>query len=139
MTDGASIDWNRLRVRARRSTYQRVLGADLLLHLAVGLACLAAPQLVGDLADAAPGAAGWIMGWGATIILVAALYAPGLQDPFRSRFPNIIGVIGRYLLSMVWFVAGGRLIWFGVVELALAIVLGWLYFRYCIAEIMSRP
>ncbi len=136
-TDTASVGWTEARARRRRAAYQRLLGADLLLHLAVGLACLLAPQWIGGLSGQP--AAGWIRGWGAAIILVCALQLPGLQDPLRSRHPNIAGVAGRFWLSGVWFAAGGGLILFALADLGLGVALGWLYYRYCIAEIMSRP
>jgi len=137
MADTASISWNEAQVRARRVAYQRLLGADLLLHLGVGLTCLLAPRGVGALTgELAPG---WIRGWGAAIVLVCALQLPGLQDPLRSRYPNIAGVAGRFWLSAVWFVAGGGLIVFALADLGLGLALGWLYYRYCIVEIMSRP
>ena len=140
MADSGSVDWSEGQIRARRRAFQRALAADLMLHLAVGLGCLLAPQWVAALAGTAESSAvSWVRAWGAAIILICALYFPGLQDPLRSRYPNLVGALGRIGLAVAWFVAGGRLIWFGLVDLSFAIVLGWLYYRYCIAEIMNRP
>ena len=110
------------------------------LHLAIGLLCMFAPYFVSDIFGLpSPVPSGWIRGWGATLILVTALYIPGLQDPLRSRYPNIVGILGRVWMATTWFVIGGGLIWFGLFDGFFAIVLAWLYYRYCVAELMSRP
>jgi hypothetical protein len=141
MTAGAfSIGWNDVQVRARRTTYQTVLGFNMLLHLGIGLGCMFVPGMVSSLFGLpAPTPSGWIRGWGATLILVTALYIPGLQDPLRSRAPNVIGVLGRVWMASVWFVVGGGFFWFGLFDASFAVILAWLYFRFCSAWIMSHP
>ena len=141
MAAGAfSIGWNDVQVRARRTTYQGVLGLNMLLHLGIGLGCMFVPGVVSSVFGLpAPTPSGWIRGWGATLILVTALYIPGLQDPMRSRAPNIIGVLGRVWMATVWFVVGGGFFWFGLFDAAFAIILAWLYYRFCTAWIMSHP
>ena len=67
---------------------------------------------------------GWIRGWGATLILVTALYVPGLQDPLRSRAANIIGIFGRVWMATVWLCLWGLVgergfFWFGLFRLEL--------------------
>jgi hypothetical protein len=141
MAAGAlSIGWSDVQVRARRTTYQTVLGLNMLLHLGIGLGCMFVPGMVsGFFGLPAPTPSGWIRGWGATLILVTALYIPGLQDPVRSRAPNIIGVLGRVWMASVWFVVGGGFFWFGLFDASFAVILAWLYFRFCSAYIMSHP
>jgi hypothetical protein len=139
MNDSLSIGWSQDQATAHRSTYQKALGFNMLLHVGIGLLCMFAPYFVSDTFGLPPPVpSGWIRGWGATLILVTALYIPGLQDPMRSRYPNIVGVLGRIWMATTWFVIGG-LIWFGLFDLFFAIVLAWLYYRYCVAELMSRP
>jgi hypothetical protein len=141
MAAGAlSIGWNDAQVRARRATYQTVLGFNMLLHLGIGLGCMFVPGFVSHVFGLPqPAPSGWIRGWGATLILVTALYVPGLQDPMRSRAPNLIGVLGRIWMATVWFVIGGGLFWFGLFDASFALILGLLYFRFCSAWIMSHP
>jgi hypothetical protein len=141
MAAGAfSIGWNDVQVRARRTTYQTVLGLNMLLHLGIGLACMFVPGMVSSFFGLpAPTPSGWIRGWGATLILVTALYIPGLQDPVRYRAPNIIGLLGRVWMASVWFVVGGGFFWFGLFDASFAVILTWLYFRFCSAYIMSHP
>ena len=141
MAEGAlSIGWNEVQVRALRTTYQTVLGFNMLLHLGIGLACMFIPGMVSSFFGLPqPVPSGWIRGWGATLILVTALYVPGLQDPVRSRAPNIIGVLGRVWMATVWFVVGGGLVWFGAFDATFALILAILYFRFCSAYIMSHP
>src|SRR4029077_1792287 len=118
MAEGAlSIGWNEVQVRSRRSTYQTVLGFNMLLHLGIGLGCMFVPGMVsGFFGLPQPTPSGWIRGWGATLILVTALYIPGLQDPMRSRAPNIIGILGRVWMGTTWFVIGGGLTLFGLFD-----------------------
>jgi hypothetical protein len=141
MAEGAlSIGWNEVQVRQMRTTYQAVLGLNMLLHLGIGLACMFVPGMVSSFFGLPqPTPSGWIRGWGATLILVTALYIPGLQDPVRSRAPNIIGVLGRIWMATVWFVVGGGLVWFGAFDALFALILAVLYFRFCSAYIMSHP
>ena len=141
MAEGAlSIGWNEVQLRQMRTTYQTVLGLNMLLHLGIGLACMFIPGMVSSFFGLPqPVPSGWIRGWGATLILVTALYIPGLQDPVRSRAPNLIGVLGRVWMATVWFVVGGGLVWFGAFDALFALILAVLYFRFCSAYIMSHP
>lgn len=135
-----TIGWNEARVRSRRTTYQMVLGFNMLLHLAIGLQCMFVPNFVSMVFQLpTPVPSGWIRGWGATLILVTALYIPGLQDPRRSRFPNLCGIGGRVWMATVWFVVGGGFFWFGLFDASFAVILGWLYYRFCVAVIMDHP
>src|SRR5271167_574737 len=140
MSDALTIGWSQDQARARKSTYQKVLGFNMALHLGIGVLCMLAPYFVSDTVGLPPPVpTGWIRGWGATLILVTALYVPGLQDPLRSRYPNIMGMIGRVWMATVWFFIGGGFVWFGVFDLFFAIILAWLFYRFCTAELMSRP
>jgi hypothetical protein len=139
-TGALSIGWSEVQARARRTTYQSVLGFNMLLHLGIGLGCMFVPHMVSSFFGLPqPTPTGWIRGWGATLILVTALYIPGLQDPMRSRAPNIIGVLGRVWMATVWFVVGGGFFWFGLFDASFAVILAWLYYRFCTAYIMSHP
>lgn len=140
MSDGLSIGWSQAQARARRVTYQRVLAFNMLLHLGIGLGCMFVPYFVSATFGLPPPVpTGWIRGWGATLILVTALYIPGLQDPVRSRYPNVAGVFGRLWMASVWFAIGGGLFWFGVFDLSFAAILAFLYYRLFRAEVMTRP
>jgi hypothetical protein len=140
MTDTLTIGWTVARAQSRRRIYQRILGLNMILHVLIGLACMFLPEFVSrTFGLPSPVPSGWIRGWGATLILVTALYIPGLQDPVRSRFTNITGVLGRMWMGTVWLVIGGGLTWFGLFDWFFAILLGVLYYRLFDAEIMSRP
>jgi hypothetical protein len=138
MNDALNLAWSSARAQSRKSVYQAALGLNIVLEFAIGVACLTAPEFVSH-ALGAPSPSDWMRGWGALLILVAVLYLPGLQNPLRSRYPNIVGIVGRVWTAIVWFCIGRGLIWLGVFDLAFAIVLAWLFYRYCVAELMSRP
>lgn len=140
MDDALTLGGSEALARARKTTYQRLLGFNMLLHLGIGLGCMFLPYFVSHCFGLPPPVpSGWIRGWGATLIIVTALYIPGLQNPLRSRYPNIVGIIGRLWMATVWFCIGGGLVWFGVFDLSFALLLSWLFYRYCVAELMSRP
>ncbi|THD44912.1 MAG: hypothetical protein E7774_09105 [Bradyrhizobium sp.] len=140
MSDALNLGWSSARARSRLSAYRAALGFNILLEFVIGVACLTAPDFVSHALGAPPPSpSGWMRGWGALLILVAALYLPGLQNPLRSRYANIVGIVGRVWTALVWFCVGGGLIWLGVFDLAFALVLAWLFYRYCVSELMSRP
>ena len=145
MSDALLIAGSAARAEETKNVYCKTLGFNMLLHLLIGLACIFLPSWVAQVVGLpSPVPTGWTRGWGATLILVTALYVPGLQDPLRSRAANIIGLLGRVWMATIWFgvwrFAGeGGFLWFGVFDLGFAILLAWLYYRYCIAELMSRP
>jgi hypothetical protein len=115
-------------VQHRARIYQIVLGFNMTLHLVIGLACMFAYDFVTRMFGLpGPVPPGWENGWGATLILVTALYVPGLLDPLGTKAPNIIGVGGRVWMATVWFVVGGGFFWFGVFDLTFAIIIGTLY------------
>jgi len=145
MTDALMLGWSQAQAAGRKSVYRKALGFNMVLHLLIGLGCMFLPDFVSQTFGLpTPVPTGWIRGWGATLILVTALYVPGLQDPLRSRAANIIGIVGRVWMATVWFFvwgfAGeGGFFWFGLFDLTFAVILAWLYYRYCVAELMSRP
>jgi hypothetical protein len=115
-------------VEKRRRIYQLVLGFNMGCHVVISLGCMFASDLVSDIFHLPrPVPTGWIKGWGATLLLVTALYIPGLLDPLRNRYPNICGVGGRLWMATVWLVIGGGFFWFGVFDLSFAIIIGALY------------
>jgi hypothetical protein len=140
MSETLTIGFTAANAQTRRRTYRCVLGFNMVLHLLIGLACMFAPDFVSRTFDLPlPVPSGWIRGWGATLILVTALYIPALQDPVRSRFTSVTGILGRFWMATVWLVIGGGLIWFGLFDLFFGILLAVLYYRLFEAELMSRP
>ncbi len=117
-------------VRRRLVTYQYILGFNMFLHLVIGLGCIFVPDFVSENLDLpSPEPRGWIIGWGATLLLVTALYIPGLRDPLGARYPNWCGIGGRVWMATIWFVVGGGLFLFGVFDAAFAAILAFFYYR----------
>jgi hypothetical protein len=140
MTDALTQGWSDAKAEASRSLYRRVLGLNLVLHLLIGLACLFLPYWVSrTFGLPGPIPTGWVRGWGATLILVTALYVPGLVDPLRSRLPNLIGLGGRLWMSIIWLFCGGGFLWFAAFDFAFFVILSMLYLRYLKDTLMSRP
>jgi hypothetical protein len=140
MTDALSIGWTRAQAATQHTAYRRVLGFALIVQTALGLIALAAPVWLAHAADL-PGApsAGWLRLWGVMLLITAILYLPGWIEPVYARWPNVVGIVARFVLAVVYFWLGRGLRWFGLYELVLAVWLAWSYGRLLRAELMSRP
>ncbi|PXA89524.1 hypothetical protein DMC25_01900 [Caulobacter sp. D4A] len=140
MSDGLSIGWSDEQARRARNVYRGVLGFNMFLHLVVGLLCMFAPNFVSQTVGLdAPNVAGWTRGWGATLILVTALYVPGLLEPVHKRAPNLIGILGRIWMGTVWVFCGGGFLWFALFDYAWALIIFLFYLRLFRAHVMTRP
>ncbi|ATQ42908.1 hypothetical protein [Caulobacter mirabilis] len=140
MSDGLSIGWSGERARGALNAYRGVLGFNMALHIVIGLLCLFAPNTVAHMFQLPePIPAGWTRGWGATLILVTALYVPGLLDPVHKRAPNIIGILGRVWMGTVWVFCGGGFLWFALFDYLWAAIIFVFYVRLFRATIMTRP
>lgn len=140
MSEALTNGWNQARVAESKRLYRRVLGINLVLHLLIGLACLFAPDWVADILDLPePIPAGWTRGWGATLILVTALYVPGWLDPLTTRSPNLIGILGRFWMGTVWLFIGGSFLWLAAFDYVFALLIAYLYLRLYRTELMSYP
>jgi hypothetical protein len=140
MTDALSIGWTDARANESRTLYRRVLGLNLILHLLIGLACIFLPHWVSHIFGLpGPIPTGWVRGWGATLILVTALYVPGFLNPLHARAPNLIGLLGRLWMAIIWTFCGGGFLWFALFDFAFFLILSVLYLRFGRAVLMSRP
>ena len=126
--------------RAACERYKFVLGLVLILEAACGIALLIAPHSTARLVlDAPPGPAGFTRLAGLLLLLVVALLFAARTHPARHKIANSLGVIWRGLVGVLLLLGGGWLILFGLAEAAAAVLLGILYYRYFMAEVMSRP
>jgi hypothetical protein len=140
MTDALSIGWTRAQAATQRTLYRRLLGFTLVVQTALGLVALAAPLWLARAADL-PGvpSAGWVRLWGVMLLITAVLYLPGWIEPVFSRWPNVIGILARFVLAVVYVLLGRGLRWLALYELVFAVWLAWSYGRLLRAELMSRP
>jgi hypothetical protein len=126
--------------KAACERYRTVLGLVLIIEAAAGIALLTAPHSVSRLVlDAPPGPAGFTRLAGLLLLLITALLFAARAYPARAKIANSLGVIGRGLVALLLLLGGGRLIVAGLAEAGAALVLGILYYRYFVAEVMSRP
>ena len=140
MTDSLMTGWSQAQADGSRALYRRVLGLNLILHVLIGLACIFFPYWFSHLVSLPePFPAGWVRGWGATLILVTALYVPGYLDPTHSRMPNIIGILGRLWMAIIWTFCGGGFLWLALFDFVFFLILGFLYLRFLQNTLMSKP
>jgi hypothetical protein len=138
MSDALRLGWSQGEAAARAGQYRLALGAYLLVYTVAGLVLILAPGAIAH-AGPHPVAHGWLRPLGGLLLLVAALQLPAWQNAVRSRVTALIATLGRFLLALLWLVAGGALVWAGLFEALCAVGLAALLYRYFTAELMSRP
>jgi hypothetical protein len=124
----------------RRATYRSILGCNLVLQFALGILMLAAPLWFYRFLDLVPSsAADLVRIWGMMLLLLVALYAAGWFDPIYTRWPNTVGIVGRYATGLLYLCLRGRFLWFALFDGVFAVALTWAYSQAIRAELMSRP
>lgn len=140
MTDALRIGWTQAEAASRRRTYRRLLLTVLIVQVAAGLLALIWPLHLSDwLGLPAPFPESWLRVVGAMLLITAVLYAPGYINPVFVRFPNVVGIVARFGLAILYLCLGGNFRWLALYELIAAVALGLTYQRLIGAELMSRP
>jgi len=140
MTDALTIGWTRAQAERRRTTYRRLLALNLILQVALGLIAIAVPAWLAKAADLpGPPPVGWIRLWGVMLLIMVLLYAPGWVQPVFVRWPNVIGILARFTLALVYVCLGQGFRWFALYEVLFALALAWSYSRLLRDELMAEP
>jgi hypothetical protein len=140
MTDALRIGWTQAEAASRRRTYRGLLLAVLVVQAAAGIVALFWPLCVSRwLSFPVPSPDGWLRVVGAMLLITAVLYIPGYINPMFARFPNVVGIVSRFGLAILYFCLGGNFRWLAAYELIAALALGQTYQRLIRAELMSRP
>jgi len=140
MTDALRIGWTQAEAANRRRTYRRLLLTVLIVQVAAGLLALIWPLHLSDwLGLPAPFPESLLRVVGAMLLITAVLYAPGYINPVFVRFPNVVGIVARFGLAILYLCLGGNFRWLALYELIAAVALGLTYQRLIGAELMSRP
>lgn len=147
MDQTLNLGWTQARTHSLERRYRQVLGFNLLLLVLVGLWAILAPASLAQAArlpleETMP----MFRAWGGMVLLAVLLYLPGWLQPLRIRWPNVVGILGRFgmgTLFLLMALFGGAalrgLLWFALFDLIFAAALAILYFRLAEAELMSRP
>jgi hypothetical protein len=141
MTDDAlTVGGTRAQAATARTTYRRLLAFNLIVQALLGLIALIVPVWLARQADLpGPLSPGWVQLWGIMLLIMASLYLPGCIEPLHVRWPNVVGIVARFILAVAYFRLGQGLRWFALYELIFAIALAWSYRRLLRAELMSHP
>lgn len=140
MDQTLSLGWTESEARSRRSSYRRILGLNLALQAVLALFALVAPGTLSHILDLPdPDPSGWLRAWGGLLLLVTALYVPGLLEPVQWRWGNVVGIAGRLPMAFLYLLLGDGFLWLALFEAAFGLLLAILYFRLFTAELMSRP
>jgi hypothetical protein len=138
--DSFRAESTRAEAARRRATYRGILGCNLALQFALGILMLAAPLWFCRALGLMPSsAADLVRIWGVMLLLLVALYAAGWFDPIYTRWPNIVGIAGRYATAIVYLLLRGRFLWLALFDGVFAAALTWAYSQAIRAEVMSRP
>jgi uncharacterized membrane protein YiaA len=138
MSDGLSLSWSLNEAEKARKEFRLVSGilygvdAAIGLWLLIGPASLSRLLLLGEQAQ-------WPRVAGVLVLTVVALLWTGRDHADRSKRINLIGFAARFLLGIVLILVGGSLLWVGLYEAVVALVLCRFYYRYFSALVMSRP
>jgi hypothetical protein len=140
MTDALTVGWTKAQAATARTAHRRLLAFNLIVQTVVGLIAVIVPVWLARQADLpGPPPSGWVQLWGIMLLITAMLYLPGCIEPVHVRWPNIVGIVARFVLAVAYFHLGRGLRWFALYELVFAVALAWSYRRLLRAELMSRP
>jgi len=138
--DPFRLEFTRAEATRRRATYRSILGCNLALQFTLGILMLAAPLwFCRSLGLVPSSAADLVRIWGVMLIMLVALYAAGWFDPIYTRWPNMVGIVGRYATAMLYVFLRGRFLWLALFDGVFAAALTWAYSQAIRAELMSRP
>jgi hypothetical protein len=133
------LEFTRAEAARRRAIYRGLLGCNLVLQFALGVVMIAAPTWVFHSLAMPPAAADFLRVWGLMLVLLAALYASGWFDPIYTRWPNVVGIVGRCAAALLYLSLGRGFLWFALFDAVFAGGLVWAYSQAIRAELMTRP
>ena len=141
MTDSLSIGWTRAEADRALKTYRRLYGFNLALQSLGALAVLIWPAALLDLVNlpTPEAATDWARIWAMMVLLASAFQIPGYLDPVFNRLPNVIGIIGRAAMAILYLLLGGGFLWLALFDGVFAVALYILFRRLVIAELQTRP
>src|SRR5205085_8332237 len=123
MTDALRIGWTQAEAASRRRTYRCLLLVVLIVQVAAGLLALIWPlHLSYWLSLPTPFPDAWLRVVGAMLLIAAVLYVPGYINPVFARFPNVVGIVARFGLAILYLYLGGFR-WLALYELIVAVAL----------------
>jgi hypothetical protein len=138
MSDGLSLSWSLNEAEKARKEFRLVSGILYGVDALVGLWLLISPAslsrllLLGEQAE-------WPRVAGVLVLTIVALLWTGRIHADRSKRVNLIGLAARFLLGIALMLIGGSLLWVGLYEAIVALILCRFYYRYFAALVMSRP
>src|SRR5262249_7273770 len=138
--DALTIGWTQAQAATRRIAYRRLLGFNLIIQTAVGVIAVVVPVWLARAArPSRPPLFGWVELVGGVVLVLWTLYLPGCIEPAQVRWPNVVGIVARFVLAVAYVRLGQGLRWFALYELVFAVALAWSYRQLLRAELMSRP
>ncbi len=141
MTDSLSIGWTRSEADKALKTHRRLYGFNLVLQSLIAVVALIWPAALLGLVglDHPDAVIDWARVWAAMVLMASALQVPGYLDPIHNRIPNVVGVLGRGGMAVLFLSLGGGFLWLAAFDGVFAVALYVTYRRLVIAELQTRP
>ncbi|TYC55766.1 hypothetical protein FMN50_12110 [Rhodobacterales bacterium] len=140
MSDSLSLGWSQSDARRKRDAYRRLLAVNLALQSLLALIVLIYPSgLLSLLALDGPGALPWARVWAAMVLLASAFQVPALLEPVNQRLPSVIGITGRFGMTILYLCLGGGFLWLALFDGIFAVLLFMLFQRAILGELQTRP
>ena len=127
-------------VATRVDAYRRLLQVSIALNILIALFVLIWPggfTSLLNLPDAYPAA--WPRLWAALWIGVNLLYIPGAISPLTTRYPNVLGIVIRLAVALLFLLQGGGFLWMALYEAVFGLALLVTYRSALRANLMSKP
>jgi hypothetical protein len=140
MDNTLSLGWMDGEVNSRRSRYRGVMILSLAVQVTISLFALINPYALVQLFGLPhPNDMDWPRAWGALLLIMAAFYIPGFREPVRWRWSNVVGIVGRAGMAIVYLILGSGFVWLALIEAVLALLLVIFYFGLFRAVVMAHP
>lgn len=144
MSDGLSLSHSAGEAEKARKDYRLVLLLAMIVDAAMGLLLLICPSGVSMLLlGGGSGTADWT--WarvaGVLLLVIVAFLWAGRDHPNRAKRVNIVAIVGRLIAGIALILIGleTSLLWVGLFEVVIALVLVRFYYLFFSALVMSRP
>ncbi len=137
MINETSLSGARERAEKAVDFFQWMLGLNLLMQTIFGILLIVSPSIVMNplgIDAIAP----WATIWGGLLLFIATFQLPGFIRPRLAWVFTTIGLVGRALMSLTYFLIGGGFVWIGLFDAAFTVLIGLALIHLFSTELRTR-